>query len=322
MRVSIAMATFNGADYIDEQLTSLFNQTLLPHELIICDDGSTDGTRDCIHAFQKTAPFSIKIFNNCITLGYAQNFAKAISLCSGDIIFLCDQDDYWYPGKIRKIIDIFHSSNSTHVVINDTNICDEKLNMMGFSKLNQIHSLGLSETSFVTGCCTAFRRTIMPLILPIPQEEYVHDTWLHDISNRLKIRKVCHEILQDYRRHQSNTSQWIGSSTTKVNSINLIKEYRNIDTIEWCYIRLKKHAILADRLRTVGLDVLNQYNLGYRVELALIGIEKEKSAVFGRLSILEKPRLFRFLPSVIFFLRGQYEYFSGWKSFLKDILQN
>jgi glycosyltransferase involved in cell wall biosynthesis len=322
MNLSIAMATFNGVEYIDEQLASLLRQTLLPDELIICDDGSTDGTLDRIHAFQKIAPFSIKLFNNCITLGYAQNFAKAISLCSGDIIFLCDQDDYWYHEKIRKIKDIFQSSNNTHVVINDTNICDGKLNMLGFSKLNQIYSLGLSETSFVTGCCSAFRRTIVPLILPIPQEEYAHDTWLHDISNRLKMRKVCHEILQDYRRHQSNTSQWIGSSTTKVNSFSLIKEYRNIDTRDWCHVRLKKYDLLADRIRTAGLDTLNQYNLGYRVEQALLGIEKEKLAVYGRLSILKMPRVLRLLPTTLFFLRGRYKYFSGWKSFLKDILQN
>src|SRR5260370_27009832 len=98
--ISVAMCTFNGARFLPEQLQSIALQTLQPSELVICDDGSTDGTVGILQSFALSARFPVRIFCNQETLGPARNFEKAIGLCDGEIISLCDQDDVWRPEKL------------------------------------------------------------------------------------------------------------------------------------------------------------------------------------------------------------------------------
>src|SRR5580704_19315016 len=93
-RVSVALCTCNGGRFLAEQLQSIASQTRLPQELVICDDASTDDTVSMIQGFSRTAPFPVKLFQNAERPGPAKNFDKAIRLCEGEIIFLCDQDDF------------------------------------------------------------------------------------------------------------------------------------------------------------------------------------------------------------------------------------
>src|SRR6056297_807393 len=130
MKVSIAMATFNGQDYIEQQLNSIFSQTVLPDEIVICDDGSTDSTYEICSRLAASAPFSVKIFRNAENLGYTKNFEKALSLCSGEIIFFSDQDDVWYPEKIQKMLEPFKQDNDVGLVYSDALVVDEKLESM------------------------------------------------------------------------------------------------------------------------------------------------------------------------------------------------
>ena len=99
-RISIAMATYNGARYIREQLDSLAAQTLLPCELVVTDDGSTDATREIVADFASTAPFPVRVRHNKKRLGFADNFLYAASLCGGEFIAFCDQDDVWMAEKL------------------------------------------------------------------------------------------------------------------------------------------------------------------------------------------------------------------------------
>ena len=89
------MATFNGDTYLSPQLQSLARQTLLPHELVVCDDGSTDRTLEIVRAFAADAPFPVRVHRNDEHLGFADNFLKAAVLCGGELIAFCDQDDVW-----------------------------------------------------------------------------------------------------------------------------------------------------------------------------------------------------------------------------------
>ena len=82
------MATYNGEEFILEQLESCANQTKLPDELVIADDCSTDRTLEIIEKFKKVAPFKIKVYSNKTNLGYTQNFNKAMKLCTNELIFL------------------------------------------------------------------------------------------------------------------------------------------------------------------------------------------------------------------------------------------
>jgi hypothetical protein len=103
-KISIAMATYNGESFIRQQLDSFSRQTLLPSELIVCDDGSTDATVSIVSDFSRSVPFPVKIFNNPARLGYTANFLQAARMCEGDLIAFSDQDDEWFPQKLDRVL--------------------------------------------------------------------------------------------------------------------------------------------------------------------------------------------------------------------------
>ena len=101
MKISVAMCTFNGSRYLEEQLGSVAQQSLSPFELVVCDDGSTDATVEIVHRFALRSPFPVYLHQNVTNLGSTRNFEQAIQLCRGEAIALCDQDDYWLPRSWR-----------------------------------------------------------------------------------------------------------------------------------------------------------------------------------------------------------------------------
>ena len=105
--ISIALATFNGARFLGQQLDSLAAQSRLPDELVICDDRSADNTADIVRAFAKTAPFPVVLEINERRLGYKSNFMKAAGLCQSDLISFCDQDDVWRNDKLALMEPLF-----------------------------------------------------------------------------------------------------------------------------------------------------------------------------------------------------------------------
>ena len=103
-RVSVAMATYNGARFILEQLNSIAAQTVPPAELVVTDDASSDDTVAIVKAFAEAAAFPVRIYENAARLGYRGNFMRNVALCTSDIIALCDQDDVWYPEKLEQML--------------------------------------------------------------------------------------------------------------------------------------------------------------------------------------------------------------------------
>jgi len=97
--ITIALCTFNGAVFLPAQWESILNQTRLPDEVVVCDDASTDETIALLKQYQTSAPFSVKIIQNPVQLGFNKNFEQALSQSSGDLVFICDQDDFWFPEK-------------------------------------------------------------------------------------------------------------------------------------------------------------------------------------------------------------------------------
>ncbi len=110
--ISVVMATFNGGQYLQEQLQSIAEQSLKPDEIIICDDGSTDNTADIVYSMKKMSDIPMDFSVNKKHLGYSQNFRQAINKASGDIIFLCDQDDIWIKNKIKLCMDVFNKNRN------------------------------------------------------------------------------------------------------------------------------------------------------------------------------------------------------------------
>ena len=105
MTVSVCMGTYNGENYIEQQLNTILHQSRPPEEVILCDDGSSDKTVDIIEQFIRKNDLEgkWKLYRNAVNKGYPSNFYYACSLCSMDIVFLADQDDIWKTDKIEKM---------------------------------------------------------------------------------------------------------------------------------------------------------------------------------------------------------------------------
>lgn len=118
MKISVCMCTYNGENFIGEQLDSIYHQTRRPDELIICDDGSGDSTVEIISAYirQKKLEDKWKIYVNENNKGYPGNFYYAMSLCTGDIVFLADQDDIWKRDKLQIMSDALENEESIKVL--------------------------------------------------------------------------------------------------------------------------------------------------------------------------------------------------------------
>ena len=142
-RISIALATYNGEKYIEELLLSLSKQILYPLEIVVTDDNSSDSTLKIIQDFSKHSPFEVRYFQNTERLGYGQNFFKAASLCKGDYVAFCDQDDFWLDNKINRISEIIELSSADFIVHGGL-VVDEKLNPLDYRFPN------ISENGFIS----------------------------------------------------------------------------------------------------------------------------------------------------------------------------
>src|SRR3954468_8143226 len=96
-RISVAMCTYNSERFVGEQLASIRNQTRPPDELVICDDGSSDGTMEHVARYAESAPFEVRVHVNERNLGSTKNFEQAIGLCEGQIVVMSGDDDVWHP---------------------------------------------------------------------------------------------------------------------------------------------------------------------------------------------------------------------------------
>jgi len=108
--VSVVMCTYNGAEFLKEQLDSIISQTYPIYELIVQDDCSTDETVAIIKEFMEKYSF-IKMYVNEHNLGFNQNFKSACMKATGDYVAISDQDDVWFPDKIQKQVDAIGTSD-------------------------------------------------------------------------------------------------------------------------------------------------------------------------------------------------------------------
>jgi glycosyltransferase involved in cell wall biosynthesis len=316
MTISIALATYNGERYIREQLDSFAAQTLLPDELVICDDCSGDNTLAVIENFAQSAEFKIRFHRNERQLGFARNFEKALSLCDGDLIFLSDQDDVWFPEKLQIVRNVFVSYPRVQVVINDTELADAQLNPSGMTQFSNIKRAGLNKSLFVTGCCTTITKNWRDFVLPIPTTHAVHDRWINMTSHYTDKRIVLERSLQYFRRHSSNVSDWVLTRTKPPSLSNLnIANILTDSSPEWAKTLLLLRLLdkrLAERLPQT-LECADAH-------FSMRRIENEIRLLESRIRAVSKPRLQR-VPSILGLLAsGSYNTARGWKSALRDLL--
>ncbi|WP_198171459.1 glycosyltransferase family 2 protein [Mucilaginibacter aquatilis] len=198
------MATYNGNKFISIQLDSILSQINQSDEIIISDDGSTDGTLDTINNFKDER---IKVINNVGKKGPVGNFENALKHCSGEIIFLADQDDRWLPGKYQKHI---NGHEDYDLVISDATVVDENHQIIFSSFFKQRKSkkglLNNLLTNSYIGCCMSFKRDILNASLPFPHSIHMHDWWIGLIAELKGKVFFLNEPLMLYVRHSVNAS--------------------------------------------------------------------------------------------------------------------
>lgn len=218
------MCTYNGAGFLEEQLNSIANQTLLPDEIIICDDASSDNSVAIAEAFAERIGIPIQIHKNSRNLGYVKNFEKAIGLCSQELIFLCDQDDHWDSSKIETIVSVFDQYPPVGLVLHNFCRIDETnqlypgpIDSYGINKLyaNQLPSEIKANSIRVfmepyphawCGCMMAYRQVFNRIVLPIFPGKG-HDDWILKILAPITETHFIDQPLVRYRMHQKNTNR-------------------------------------------------------------------------------------------------------------------
>lgn len=320
VRISIAMATYNGAQYLQEQLDSFLYQTRQPDELVVCDDGSTDATLEILEAFRQQAPFAVHIYPNETNLGYIRNFERALSLCTGDIIFLSDQDDVWFCNKVETMAATLATRRDIFVLQADMVLADEDMNPTAYTQLGNIVALGHSPDTYLTGCGTALRKAWLDLALPIPAELAAHDNWIHRLALALGVRMLLKTPLQYYRRHGANASNWLASRPARLTGLDALRDSGLRDaTVGW---RSELERVKATRSRlAASAEALQKLGLSARQTAAISALDCHMEALDSRIEIMTVPRVRR-LPRVLaMWMRGDYRHFAGWKSAAKDILR-
>ncbi|MDH6423825.1 glycosyltransferase family 2 protein [Aurantimicrobium minutum] len=225
MKISVAMCTYNGAKYVEEQLSSILKQSLLPSEIVISDDGSTDETLDIIESFwskkNQTFPLaadvSLTVIKNPLSLGVTKNFEQALLACQHPILALSDQDDIWQPDKLEKLVPLFEKDPKLLFVFTDSRLVDAAGKPLG---VTSFQALVVSETertavtsgnsqavflrrNLATGATVLLRRNLLDYATPFPSE-WVHDEWLALVASFAGQVHMSDECLIDYRQHGNN----------------------------------------------------------------------------------------------------------------------
>lgn len=291
--VSLAMTTYNGEKYIREQLDSIYNQTMVPNEVIVCDDNSKDRTVEILEEYHKKK--DLKYYVNKPGLGVNMNFYSAISKCSGDYIVISDQDDIWLPGKIQ--------------ILYDSMLETEKKNGKGMPILISSDSARFSDTSKVClkdktnndtitgyrnfifnsnlhcqGCTTMMNRALIKELPVFPSDfkEFPYDVFFTMIATLTGER--CHicQPLMYYRNHENNI---IG----KLRRLSFLERFKN--KMGWLtysllgipYSRQKHYSELIEDYR-INISNSEKY------EIVLFIRDYFNSSIFGKIILLINTR--------------------------------
>lgn len=316
--MSVAIATYNGADYLEEQLRSLLSQTRPPDELVACDDSSTDQTMEQLRAFAHSAPFPVEILQNTPRAGPMATFERAIDSCSGDLIALSDQDDLWLPKKLEQVENVFLDSEATLVVVHDLAIVDSSLRPTGPTQIGRIDQLRMPRSTHVTGSATAFRSSIKPLLLPIPEIMRTYDAWIHAVGRALGARVVIDDVLSLYRRHATTNTKAITASWSLTGLIGAVRRTlaKPSDVVDG-----ERAAWLAELERRI--DSLSERDWKGLPKsdrtLADAFIRDQQEAIQERLEAISARWPRRWFRVANAYRKGLYEEFSGPGSAVRDL---
>lgn len=319
--ISIAMCTYNGEKYLQQQLESIASQTRLPDELVICDDRSTDKTTEIIRNFADAAPFPVRFNLNPVNLGGAakgitRNFEQASSLCTGDLIAFCDQDDVWMPQKLARMAQTMEQNPQLGGVFVDAQL----INAQGVPK-----GVSLSQTTGMTqhehrrlrqgkvlpvllsmtkvyGCTLMVDASLLRKILPVPPNWWF-DAWVPCMVAIHSELAFIPEQLFYYRIHANQSG--VGASLPSPSE--RVKQWKYSAKDYW----RDSEPQLADldaRLATEDRLTIKLYRdyIHGRMELLRFRAELPSNRFLRAIRVIKRTK-------------DYCQYFNGWKSIIKDL---
>lgn len=311
--VSIALCTHNGARFLKEQLESIAAQSYLPSELIVTDDESSDTTIDILKAFAEEVGFRVVIHQNNPKLKTVKNFEKAVGLCSGDYVFLCDQDDYWYSDKIKKMLAFMAEHPKAVVGFSNALIVNDKRESMNQFQLDMVRLRApqrqqwragqafdlLLEGNRLTGCTAVMTRAFAQKTIPFPEHipTLIHDGWIALIAATNPNGIVfTEEVLMEYRQHDA---QQIGSN---------FEDNGPATTLKTRFERTRAEKVLPIiNKRQFYVAILNEIaRISSTKNPELLKIERKIAHLNARINLPSK-KYKRVLPVIKEFLRGNYK---------------
>lgn len=324
--ISVAIAAYNGERFLVEQLESLVSQTRPPDEVVVSDDRSTDGTVDIVRRFAARAPFSVHVLLNKRNLGVNGNFDRAVAACTGDIIFLCDQDDVWLPHKIATMSALLARYGKVGLVISNSEIVDEALRPTGrrlytlkYPRVESLYTCGeaavrfILDTQTLAGHTMAFRRTPS---LAKPTDEIVigctYDFVRAVVAGSLYDVAVVPESLTKYRRYNGQVSSPDNLPPTRPEQLRRRLRRVFVEYNSSAAQRAKFSSSLLQICRTIE---------EFDADPALIRFLEGKAEIAAFQAGLESSRLGRVAPVMANLLSGRYhKYANGFATAARDLV--
>ncbi len=321
MKISVACCTYNGERFLEAQLQSLIAQTRRPDEIVIVDDGSTDNSVAIAGRFRDGAPSetTVVLRRNPQNLGVVANFQATIALTTGDVIFLCDQDDLWHPGKIETMEAAFERRPALLFLFSDAKLIDAAGGMLAHTLFDALEvsarelrlvreRSGIAAwlvRNLATGATSAFRRALFEAATPFPND-WVHDEWLAILAAALGDVDYVASPLIDYRQHAANQ---IG-----VRRLSLAEKFGRLARPRGDHYRtmLRRTEVLLSRLEAFGARVPPRVLEAVREKLVHV---RMRASLPGR-------RIARILPIAREITTGRYlRYSIGMRNIARDFLE-
>lgn len=323
LTVSVAMRVYNSSRFVGEQLASILAQTSPPDQIVVGDDGSTDGTLDLVVAMVEEARRGGLTIELTLLpsehVGITANINRTIAACTGDIIVVCDHDDVCHPTRFARIREEFERRPELLYVHGDANLIDENSAPLG-ARLTERqlvtpwererYAAGdafpvLIRRNIVTGATAAFRRSLVPLASPFP-DNWVYDEWLGIVAASMGQLAFLTDPQLDYRQHSSNK-----------------QGVRRRGVREKLHLLLRPGKSRNERLRArAELLTAQLEGLGERVVPKNLALAREKLQYESGRSALPTNRFVRALPVLRVASSGAYGRFArGRKDILRDLVQ-
>lgn len=299
--LSVVMATYNGEQFLAAQLDSILGQTMLPDEIVVVDDCSTDSTVSILKCYAEKN-HRIKFFVNEKNVGINGSFSRALQLSVGEFVFLSDQDDVWLDRKIEKMMGTW---GGAPLIYSDAVVVDENGGVLHEREFDYHGEDPVRESNpwfFLHGNCVighnmAVTRDLIDRALPIP-DGMVYDNWFALVACCTANLEIVFDPLCLHRIHSSNA---MNNPATRGGSKLKSRKELGISKQEWVSVRMKRLAPVLNRLRSMEI---HDKEFKAFVEMMADHLDDYENRIFN----------FRFFLECLRYRSKLFRHLKGWKS--------